>query len=107
MLADFLEGLHGTDEGPRGRFQRAPHKDFKAYPDFWHETILAAYSAEEMPSLLDTRHRLLVGSYEYCAKLGNKFLSQWFEFNRDLQNILTAINGRQHEVDYARWLVGR
>ncbi|HPX67329.1 MAG TPA: DUF2764 family protein [Candidatus Syntrophosphaera sp.] len=81
-------------------------KDYKAYPDFWHETILAAYSAEEMPSLLDTRHRLLAGSYEYCAKLGNKFLSQWFEFNRDLQNILTAINGRQHEVDYARWLVG-
>ncbi|MBP7205018.1 MAG: DUF2764 family protein [Candidatus Cloacimonetes bacterium] len=81
-------------------------KDYRPYPEFWHDTVLAAYSAEELPPYLDTRHRLLAGSYEYCGSLGNKFLSQWYEFNRDLQNILTAINGREHQVEYARWLVG-
>ncbi|MDD4224204.1 MAG: DUF2764 family protein [Candidatus Cloacimonetes bacterium] len=81
-------------------------KDYKVYPEFWHEAVLAAFSAEEMPPYLDTRHRLLAGSYEFCSGLGNKFLSGWYEFNRDLQNLLTAINGRQHKVDYSRWLVG-
>ncbi len=81
-------------------------KAYKVYPEFWHQIILAAFSAEEMPPYLDTRHKLLAGTYEFCAGLGNKFLSQWFEFNRDFSNITTAINGREHKVDFARWLVG-
>lgn len=81
-------------------------KAYKAYPEFWHRIILEAFSAEEMPPYLDTRHQLLAEAYDYCLGLGNKFLSQWYEFNRDLRNITTALNGRQHKLDFARWLVG-
>ncbi len=103
---DFWKGYLERMKARAAGSSEALPKDYRVYPEFWHEAVLAAYSAEEMPPQLDTRHRLLAGSYEYCAGLGNKFLSQWFDFNRDLQNILTAINGRQHEVDYSRWLVG-
>ncbi len=98
----YLERMKARAAGSSEPFT----KDYKAYPEFWHEIVLAALSAEELPSYLDLRHRLLAGSYNHCAGLGNKFLSQWYEFNRDLQNLLTALNGRQHQVDYARWLVG-
>ena len=98
----YLERMKARAAGS----SEALDKDHKAFPEFWHETVLAALTAEEMPPWLDFRHRLLAGSYNHCAGLGNKFLSQWYEFNRDLQNLLTALNGRQHQVDYARWLVG-
>lgn len=82
-------------------------KDYKVYPDFWHQTILDIYSAEEMPSFNESKHKLLEATYEYCSGLGSKFLSQWFDFNADLQNILIALNGRQHKIPFSKYLVGK
>jgi hypothetical protein len=81
-------------------------KEYRIYPDFWHQMFLEIYSGEEMPSFLETQKKLLEAIYDHCEGLGNKFISRWFSFNRDLQNILIAINGRHHKVEYAKYLVG-
>ncbi len=81
-------------------------KEYKAWPDFWHKIVLEAFSAEELPGFQDFRHSLLAASHEHCGRHKNSFLRQWYGFNRDLQNILTALNGRRFEVDFTRWLVG-
>lgn len=81
-------------------------KDYQAYPDAWHKICVEIFQAEELPPFLESQHKLLEATYEYCSNLGNKFLSSWFAFNRDLQNILIAINGRQHNIPFARYLVG-
>lgn len=81
-------------------------RDYKDYPDFLHQIVLEMFTGEELPSFLDSQHRLLEAVYAYCEKLGNAFLKRWYAFNRDVQNILTAINGRQHKIEFARYLVG-
>lgn len=82
-------------------------KDFGAYPEFWHKAILEIFIAEEIPPFLDTQHKLLEAVYAYCEDHQDGFLSRWFAYNRDLQNILTAINGRQHGIPFAKYLVGK
>jgi hypothetical protein len=81
--------------------------DYRIYPEFWHRIILEAFQAEEMPPFLETQHKMLEAIFAYVDKLPSKFLAQWFGFNRDIRNILTAINGRAHKVEFSRWLVGK
>ena len=81
-------------------------KEYRAYPDIFHATVLEIFQAEEMPSYLDSQHKLLETVYDYCSSLPNKFLKHWFELNRDIRNILTAINGREHNIPFAKYLVG-
>lgn len=81
-------------------------KEYKAWPDFWHKIVLDAFRAEEMPDFQDFRHQLLAASHAHCGDHRNSFLKRWYGFNRDLQNILSALNGRKFEVDFSRWLVG-
>ena len=81
-------------------------KDYQVYPDYLHRICLGIFSAEEMPSYLETQHQLLELVYQDNSRIGSKFLSQWFAYNRDMQNILIAINGRHHNFPFAKYLIG-
>ncbi|MGE0088984.1 MAG: DUF2764 family protein [Bacteroidales bacterium] len=45
--------------------------------------------------------------YEYALATKNKFLKQWFEFNRNIKNILTGINCRKFGFNPEKHLVGK
>jgi hypothetical protein len=82
-------------------------EEYRCYPEFLHKICLEIFSAEEMPPFLESQHKLLEAVFAYCEELGNPFISAWYALNRDLQNILTAINGRKHKIDFARYLIGK
>ncbi|MBU8892617.1 MAG: DUF2764 domain-containing protein [Bacteroidales bacterium] len=44
--------------------------------------------------------------YEYVLQTKNKFLKQWFEFSRNLNNILIGQNCRNHNLDVEKQLIG-
>ncbi|MFO8023410.1 MAG: DUF2764 family protein [Perlabentimonas sp.] len=44
--------------------------------------------------------------YDYLKKYDNRFISQWYDFKRDLNNILTAINCRKHDINVESQLIG-
>ncbi len=44
--------------------------------------------------------------YEYAMKNDNAFLHSWFEFNLNLNNILTAISCRKHGFDQKTLIIG-
>ena len=44
--------------------------------------------------------------YEYAMKCGNKFVSSWFEFNLNINNILVAFTARKFKWDIAGNIVG-
>ena len=44
--------------------------------------------------------------YEYAMKNDNSFLKSWFEFNLNLNNILTAISCRKHGFDQKTLVLG-
>ncbi len=44
--------------------------------------------------------------YEYAMKNSNKFLSAWYEFNLNINNILTATACRKHGFDQRQLVIG-
>ena len=43
--------------------------------------------------------------YKYLLKTDNDFIRQWFRFDRDVNNLLTAVNCRKHEYDIEKQLI--
>lgn len=44
--------------------------------------------------------------YHYATNVPNQFLSQWFTFNMDLNNILVALLARKYRLNVAECIVG-
>lgn len=44
--------------------------------------------------------------YEYAMEVDNQFLREWFEFNLNLNNLLTAITSRVHDFDPQKLIIG-
>lgn len=44
--------------------------------------------------------------YEFAMKSGNLFLREWFEFNLNINNVLTAIACRKHGFDMRTLVIG-
>lgn len=45
--------------------------------------------------------------FEYAMKVDNQFLREWFEFNLNLNNLLTAIACRTHGIEPQKLIVGK
>ena len=45
--------------------------------------------------------------YDYAMQSSNQFLSSWFEFNLNLNNLLTAIFCRKHKINPEKLIVGQ
>ena len=81
----------------------APSKDIPAFMytfvqewlnDSWREH--AAFAEDRLWSLF----------YEYAMGSGNEFVRKWYEFNLDLNNILSAITARTYKLDMQNVIVG-
>lgn len=44
--------------------------------------------------------------YQYAMQNDNQFLANWFEFNLNLNNLITAINCRKHAINPEKLIVG-
>jgi hypothetical protein len=44
--------------------------------------------------------------YNEAVKCRNKFMSSWFEMNLDINNVMTAVNCRNHGLDKERFIIG-
>ena len=77
----------------------------KRYPSYLYEFITAylALSAEELYRAEDM---LSACYYAYAMKNANKFVSDWFCLNLNINNMLTAITCRKHGFDKAGYIVG-
>jgi hypothetical protein len=81
----------------------APAKDIPTFmytfvqewlDDSWREH--AAFAEDRLWSLF----------YEYAMGSGNEFVRKWYEFNLDLNNILSAITARTYGLDMQKVIVG-
>lgn len=88
----------------------SPHldtpKEYAYLPPFIAQLILAAFVEEELPSSAVLEHKMLSCFFDFAAEHPNKFIVQWFDLQRNIKNILSAINGRNHELDFAQYLIG-
>lgn len=77
----------------------------KKYPSYFCKFIseYLTLSAEETYKANDM---LSAYYYEYAMKSKNKFVSAWFEFNLNLNNIQAALSARKYKLDVASMIVG-
>lgn len=79
--------------------------------------IIPDYMWEYTPCILmggsdDISHHILQEDtlaamyYKYAVTSKNKFIAQWFEYNLNINNILTALTARNYDFDASAYLVG-
>lgn len=81
-------------------------KQFKDLPPFLLKRCVEFLSLEEPPARIMVEHGFYQDLFSFAAAHSNRFVSAWFEYRRQSRNVVLAINGRAHELDYARWLIG-
>ena len=79
------------DPDPRG---------YITYDEF--NALYKALKEQEIP----WEDRLATLYYAYAMKNPNKFVSDWFSLNLNINNMLTAITCRKHGLDKAGYIVG-
>ena len=82
--------------------ETAPDKKFPSYFYEFAELYLNT-PEEERFGLEDKLHGFY---YDYAMKCGNKFVSDWFELNLNVNNILAAMAARKYKMDVAKVSVG-
>ncbi|MCB5235019.1 MAG: DUF2764 domain-containing protein [Candidatus Cloacimonetes bacterium] len=80
--------------------------DYKTLPEFVGATMLRALQLEELPNKESLNQELLSLFFNFVAKHKNPFIKAWFELDRNIRNILSAVNGRNHKIPYAQYLIG-
>lgn len=77
----------------------------RKYPSYFYDFIsqYLVLSAEHLSSFQDL---MASAYYEYAMACDNKFVSAWFEFNLNLNNILAAFSARKYKQNVADVIVG-
>lgn len=78
----------------------------KKYPLYLYEFI-AACLALPADELYRAEDMLATYYYAYAMNCGNKFVSAWFEFNLNINNVLAALAARKYKMDVAQVVVGK
>ena len=82
--------------------ETAPDKKFPSYFYEFAELYLNT-PEEERFGLEDKLHGFY---FHYAMKCGNKFVSEWFELNLNVNNILAAMAARKYKMDVTKVSVG-
>lgn len=78
----------------------------KKYPSYLYEFI-ETYLTLAADELYRAEDMLAASYYAYAMTCGNKFVSSWFEFNLNVNNILAALAARKYKMDVAQVVVGK
>jgi vacuolar-type H+-ATPase subunit C/Vma6 len=81
--------------------ERAPLKGIPPY----FLTFLREWKSELLESGKEKK-RLTELYYDYVRHTSNKFVREWFEFELNLNNILTALNCRKYNLPVAGQIIG-
>ncbi|MCQ2083988.1 MAG: DUF2764 domain-containing protein [Bacteroidaceae bacterium] len=71
-------------------------------PFMWN-FLVGYFGSENREGVVD---RLLSVFYEYAMNAGNTFVSDWYAFNLNLNNVRTAIAARKYGLDIQNLIVG-
>lgn len=80
--------------------------EYSGLPPFLSPVLMEILAMEELPDINGVNSRLLTLLFDFTKKHKNAYVSAWFELERYIKNILTAINGRNHKVPYVEYLIG-
>lgn len=80
----------------------------KKYPRYMYDFVVQTEDEEKekVAEGIFAEDRLAQLYYAYAMRQGNEFVAQWFQFNLNLNNFLTAITARRYKLDVKSLIVG-
>ncbi len=78
----------------------------KRFPSYFFRFTAAYLEEKAIYENLSWEDQLASLYYEYASKCNNTFVSDWFDMNLNLNNILTSIACRKYNKDLANAIVG-
>lgn len=95
---------------PKGNYSREQlEENIKEPTDLpaYMQTFILAYKAKEpVYPHMSPENELTNLFFDFMQSEPNDFLRNWFTFNKNLNNLLTALLARKHEVKYENQIVG-
>lgn len=77
----------------------------KAYPSYLYDFI-SAYLLNTTDETFLPENLLAAYYYDYAMNCKNEFVASWFEFNLNVNNILSALAARKYKIEVAPNIVG-
>ena len=74
-------------------------------PEYMYDFLEYYYANEERTDIL-WEDNLALRYYAYAMKCGNKFISEWFDFNLNVNNILVAVLARKYKLNIEACVLG-
>ncbi|MCD7937971.1 MAG: DUF2764 domain-containing protein [Tannerellaceae bacterium] len=98
-LADLIAIVRDEDRVPKN----------SRIPAYFTAFLKSRYSGDaisEEKTVISPEDQLASLYYDYAMKNSNRFVSEWFELNLNISNILTAITCRKFGLDKSLYIVG-
>ncbi|MBW6478635.1 MAG: DUF2764 domain-containing protein [Bacteroidales bacterium] len=76
-------------------------------PDYMNRFITSFKDNEPVFPNMSHENQLTALFYEHAVSLYDEFLREWFSFNRDINNLLTALVCRRYDIPYEYQVIGR
>ena len=106
-VVDASLGNYSADEllGLIASFLKEKKVSDKKFPTYFYEfTELYLNTPDE--ERVGFEDKLYGFYYDYAIKCGNKFVSNWFELNLNVNNILAALTARKYKMEISKVPVG-
>ncbi|MBS4013706.1 MAG: DUF2764 family protein [Bacteroidetes bacterium] len=81
-------------------------KETTDLPDYMSKFIASTKSGERIYADMAVEDELATLFYDEMLSHNNEFLRNWFEFDMNVRNIVTASMGRKHNIKYEHLIVG-
>ena len=75
-------------------------------PEYMNRFITSFKDDEPVFPNMSPENQLTALLFEYALSFDDKFLREWFRFNRDLNNLLTALVCRRYDIPYEYQIIG-
>ena len=75
-------------------------------PEYMNRFITSFKDDEPVFPNMSPENQLTALFFEYALSLDDKFLREWFSFNRDLNNLLTALVCRRYDIPHEHQIIG-
>jgi hypothetical protein len=76
------------------------------FPAYLSTFVRECFEGEAQTDSTYRENRLATLYFDYGMKADNRFVGKWFEFNRNVNNILVALTARRYKWDVAQSIVG-
>ncbi|MBE0664087.1 MAG: DUF2764 family protein [Bacteroidales bacterium] len=81
-------------------------KEAEFLPDYLKTFITQFKTGQALEADMSWEDQLTMLFYDHTSKVENEFLRSWFEFERDLKNILAGLSARRHKIPVDNLLIG-